>query len=280
MPSAFLPDRAFIRISGPDAEPFLQNLITTDLGALQPGVALPGALLTPQGKILFDFLIWRDADDLVIDSRADQLEALIRRLSMYKLRAPVTIEAFGENGATVTWGADSENAAGVSDHRFALAGVEVRRTAGQLGETGPAGAYDALRILNGVIESGSDYVLQDAFPHDVLLDKSGGVSFKKGCYVGQEVVSRMHHRSTARRRAVIVAADGPLPQTGSDVTADGKVIGTLGTVAGQRGLAILRIDKAGEAMAKGVSILAGETPITVSLPGWTALTFPSSAEES
>ncbi len=279
MPSAFLPDRAFIRISGPDAEPFLQNLITTDLAALQTRLALPGALLTPQGKILFDFLIWRDDADFVIDTRADQQEALIRRLSMYKLRAPVVIEAFGENGATVSWGTDQSDA-GISDHRFAVAGVDVRRRIGSSAEAGPASAYDALRILSGVAESGSDYGLQDAFPHDVLLDKSGGVSFRKGCYVGQEVVSRMHHRSTARRRAVIVAAESPLPPSGSDVTVDGKIIGTLGTVAGLRGLAILRIDKAGEAMAKGAAILAGEVPIAVSLPGWTALTFPTNAEES
>ncbi|TPP10535.1 YgfZ/GcvT domain-containing protein [Rhizobium glycinendophyticum] len=277
MPSAFLPDRAFVQVGGPDAEHFLQNLITTDLGSLAEGEARPGALLTPQGKILFDFLISRNKDDFVLDTTADQQEALTRRLTMYKLRAAVTLAADPETGATVTWGSEDES--GILDHRFALAGTPVRRIVGKVGEPGEAAAYSALRILNGVVESGSDYALQDAFPHDILFDKSGGVSFRKGCYVGQEVVSRMQHRSTARRRPVIVSADGPLPAPGTEITIDGKVIGTLGTVAGSRGLAILRIDKAGEAMSSGTAILAGGVSLSLALPAWSGLTFPSDAAE-
>ncbi|KQW31041.1 aminomethyltransferase [Rhizobium sp. Root274] len=277
MPSAFLPDRAFVQVGGPDAEHFLQNLITTDLGSLAEGEARPGALLTPQGKIQFDFLIWRRSDGFVLDTTVDQQEALTRRLTMYKLRAAVTLAAGSETGATVTWGGEDES--GILDHRFALAGTPVRRTVGKVGEPGEASAYAALRILNGVVESGADYALQDAFPHDILFDKSGGVSFRKGCYVGQEVVSRMQHRSTARRRAVIVSADRPLPGPGTEITIEDKVIGTLGTVAGSRGLAILRIDKAGEAMARGTAILAGEVPLSLALPAWSGLTFPSDAAE-
>ncbi len=246
MPSAFLPDRAFVKIAGADAEHFLQNLITTDLGALAENELRPGALLTPQGKILFDFLISRDGDGFLIDIPADQMDAFIRRMTMYKLRSPVTIEALPVKGATVTWG---EAADGVADHRFALAGTELRRQAGRAGGPADREGYDALRILHGVPESGADYALQDAFPHDVMFDKSGGVSFRKGCYVGQEVVSRMQHRSTARRRVVILSADSSLPATGTEITIGGKPIGALGTVAGERALAIVRIDKAGEAMA-------------------------------
>lgn len=277
MPSAFLPDRSFIHVGGPDAEHFLQNLITTDLGSLAESEARPGALLTPQGKILFDFLIWRTSDGFVLDTGAAQQEALIRRLTMYKLRAAVTLTAGAETGATVTWGGEDDS--GVLDHRFALAGTPVRRMVGKVGEPGDVSAYAALRILNGVLESGSDYALQDAFPHDVLFDKSGGVSFRKGCYVGQEVVSRMQHRSTARRRAVLVSADQPLATTGTEITIDGKPIGALGTVAGTRGLAIIRIDKAGEAMAKGVPVLAADVPVTLALPAWSGLSFPSDAAE-
>lgn len=277
MPSAFLPDRAFVRITGADAEHFLQNLITTDLGGFGAEEARPGALLTPQGKILFDFLISRDGDGFLIDIRSDQLEAFVKRMTMYKLRAAVTIETLPETGAMVSWG---EAGDGVADHRFALAGTEVRRKPGHTGEAGGRDGYDALRILHGVPESGADYALQDAFPHDVLFDKSGGVSFRKGCYVGQEVVSRMQHRSTARRRTVIVSADALLPVAGTDLTTGGKTIGTLGTVAGERGLAVIRIDKAGEAMAAGEPILAGDVPVTVALPGWSGLTFPSAAEEA
>ncbi|MGC4406626.1 folate-binding protein [Rhizobium rosettiformans] len=277
MPSAFLPDRAFVRITGADAEHFLQNLITTDLGALADHDWRPGALLTPQGKIFYDFLISHRDDGFMIDIRADQVEAFVRRMTMYKLRAAVTIETLPETGATVIWGEASDGAA---DHRFALAGTEVRRQPGRFDGAGDRGAYDALRILHGVPESGQDYALQDAFPHDILFDKSGGVSFRKGCYVGQEVVSRMQHRSTARRRVVIVSGEAPLPASGSEITIGGKAIGALGTVAGERGLAIVRIDKAGEAMAVGEPILAGDVPVSVALPGWTGLTFPSSAEEA
>jgi folate-binding protein YgfZ len=277
MPSAFLPDRAFVKIAGADAEHFLQNLITTDLGALAENELRPGALLTPQGKILFDFLISRDGDGFLIDIPADQMDAFIRRMTMYKLRSPVTIEALPVKGATVTWG---ELVDGVADHRFALAGTELRRQAGRAGDPADREGYDALRILHGVPESGADYALQDAFPHDVLFDKSGGVSFRKGCYVGQEVVSRMQHRSTARRRVVILSADASLPATGTEITIGGKPIGALGTVAGDRALAIVRIDKAGEAMAAGEPILAGDVPVTVALPSWSGLTFPAAAEEA
>ena len=277
MPSAFLPDRAFVKIAGADAEHFLQNLITTDLGALAENELRPGALLTPQGKILFDFLISRDGDGFLIDIPADQMDAFIRRMTMYKLRSPVTIEALPVTGATVSWG---ESADGAADHRFALAGTELRRQAGRAGDPADREGYDALRILHGVPESGADYALQDAFPHDVLFDKSGGVSFRKGCYVGQEVVSRMQHRSTARRRVVILSADASLPATGTEITIGGKPIGALGTVAGERALAIVRIDKAGEAMAAGEPILAGDVPVTVTLPSWSGLTFPAAAEEA
>lgn len=277
MPSAFLPDRTFVRLAGADAEHFLQNLITTDLGTIGENELKPGALLTPQGKILFDFLISQHGEGFLIDIRADQLDAFIRRVTMYKLRAAVTIEALPETGATVTWG---EAGGGVIDQRFGLAGTEVRRQVGRIGAAGDREQYDALRILHGVPESGADYALQEAFPHDVLFDKSGGVSFRKGCYVGQEVVSRMQHRSTARRRVVIVSADTALPLSGTDISIGGRPIGTLGTIAGKRGLAIIRIDKAGEAMSKGEPILAGDVPVSVALPAWSGLNFPTTAEDA
>ncbi len=134
-------------------------------------------------------------------------------------------------------------------------------------------------MLAGIAESGSDFALQDAFPHDVLFDLTGGVSFRKGCYVGQEVVSRMQHRGTARRRVVVVTADAALPAAGTELLTGGKPIGTLGTVAGNRGLAIVRIDRAGEAIASATPILAGETAVSLSLPSWTGLAFPTSAAE-
>lgn len=277
MPAASLPDRALIQLSGADAEHFLHNLVTTDIAALPPGEAWPGALLTPQGKILFDFLVWRDGDGFVLDTTAGQRDALIKRLSMYKLRAAVEIVALEPEGMTVAWGEDADET-GLVDHRFAVAGVSVTRKPGG-GHSEVRQGYDALRVLAGIAESGPDFALQDAFPHDVLFDLIGGVSFRKGCYVGQEVVSRMQHRGTARRRVVVVTANAALPATGTELLTGGKPIGTLGTVAGNRGLAIVRIDRAGEAIASATPILAGETAITLSLPSWTGLAFPTSAAE-
>ncbi|MBV2187389.1 MAG: folate-binding protein YgfZ [Rhizobium sp.] len=277
MPAASLPDRALIQVSGADAEHFLHNLVTTDIAALPKAEAWLGALLTPQGKILFDFLVWRDGDGFVLDVSAAQREALIKRLSMYKLRAAVEIVAIEPAGITVAWGEDADET-GLLDHRFATAGIRVTRKPG-CGDAEVTQDYDALRVLSGIAEAGTDFALQDAFPHDVLYDLMGGVSFKKGCYVGQEVVSRMQHRGTARRRVVAVTAEAALPASGTELSAGGKPIGSLGTVTGNRGLAIVRIDRAGEAIAAATPILAGEMIVTLSLPSWTGLAFPTSAAE-
>lgn len=276
MPAVFLSDRVLFRISGVDAESFLHNLITTDVGTLPEGEARPGALLTPQGKILFDFMIWRDGGGFVIETDEAQRDGLLKRLTMYKLRAAVEIVPVEEQGVTVSWG--EQAADGWDDSRFAKAGVVLKRSSGLSGKD-ERGAYDALRIECGIPASGVDYALQDAFPHDVLMDLNGGLSFRKGCYVGQEVVSRMQHRGTARRRPVIISADIDLPETGTAITAGGKPIGNLGSVAGKHGLAIVRIDRAGEAIASNTPILAGEAALSLSLPAWSGLTFPTSAEE-
>ncbi|MBY5648079.1 YgfZ/GcvT domain-containing protein [Rhizobium leguminosarum] len=279
MPAVFLKDRSLLFVSGAEAQSFLQNLITTDIAALEADEARPGALLTPQGKILFDFMIWRDGDGYTIETDAGQRDGLLKRLTMYKLRAAVTLAQSTEEGITVSWGEDAEGARGARDSRFAKAGVTLTRRAGRHGD-GAEALYDALRISHGIVTSGSDFALQDAFPHDVLMDFNGGLSFRKGCYVGQEVVSRMQHRGTARRRVVTVSAATDLPGTGTEITAAGKPVGTLGSVEGGNGLAIVRIDRAGAAMAAGTPLLAGDTPVSLVLPAWSGLVFPASADEA
>jgi folate-binding protein YgfZ len=285
MPAVFLKDRSLLFVSGAEAQPFLQNLITTDITSLGPDEARPGALLTPQGKILFDFMIWQDGDGYMIETDAGQRDSLLKRLTMYKLRAAVTLAPSTEEGVTVCWGEDAEDSQGVRgsqgvrDSRFTKAGITLIRRPGKLGD-GKEALYDALRISHGIVTSGSDFALQDAFPHDVLMDFNGGLSFRKGCYVGQEVVSRMQHRGTARRRVVTVSAATALPETGTEITAAGKPGGTLGSVEGGSGLAIVRIDRAGAAMAAGTPLLAGETPVSLILPAWSGLVFPASADEA
>ncbi len=277
MPAVTLSGRAFVAITGTDAEDFLQGLITTDIAALPEGEARAGALLSPQGKILFDFLVSRlPGGGLVLETAEAERDPLVKRLTMYKLRAQVAIAATEATETTVTWDEDGE---GIADGRFAKAGRTLLRRPGGGGDA-PASLYDALRIDCGIVESGADYALSDAFPHDVLLDLSGGLSFRKGCYVGQEVVSRMQHRSTARRRPVIIEAQAALPAPGTDITAEGKTIGTLGTVAGKRGLAIVRIDRVADALRAGMPIRAGDVEVSTRLPDWTGLSFPEESAEA
>lgn len=277
MPAVFLRDRSFIRVAGAEAEPFLHNLITTDLVSLGADEARPGALLTPQGKILFDFMVWRDGSGFLLETDTAQRDGLLKRLTMYRLRAKVDFGVEDIQGVTVSWADKATD--GPRDSRFSKAGITLTRTSGQHGDDAET-LYDALRIANGVAVSGRDFALQDAFPHDVLLDLNGGLGFRKGCYVGQEVVSRMQHRGTARRRVVIVSGDTDLPASGTELTVGGKPVGTLGSTVGTKGLAIVRIDRAGEAMAAGTPIRADDTDVSVSLPVWSGLSFPSQADEA
>lgn len=277
MPSVTLSGRAFLRLSGKDAETLLQSLITTNLPDLPEGEIRPGALLTPQGKILFDFLIRRDGTEaFLFETGEEQRDALVKRLTMYRLRAAVDIAIVEGDAVTVAW--DGAQADAALDARFAKAGLAVSRRPGAGGSDDPA-LYDALRISAGIAESGRDYALSDIFPHDALLDLNGGLSFGKGCYVGQEVVSRMHHRGTARRRPVIVQGETTLPATGTELLAGGKPIGALGSVCGATGLAIVRIDRAADAINAGTPITADGGAVTVALPAWTGLSFPAENAE-
>ena len=285
MPIVHLADRSLVSVSGADAEHLLQNILTTDLDKLGEGEARPGALLTPQGKILFDFLVSRDGSGgFRLDCRADVTDDFIRRLMLYRLRAKAEISKPDQSFVSVSWQGDSsasqddsselpQGAASVRDARFA--GVPAVH---RIYSTEAPGASDPpwhdLRIANGIAESGPDYALGDAFPHDVLLDQSGGVGFTKGCYVGQEVVSRMQHRGTARRRVLLVAAHKALPESGTELLAGGRAIGTLGSVAGTRGLAIARIDRVKDALDAGQEITAGGVPVSLAIPGWAKFTFP------
>jgi folate-binding protein YgfZ len=286
MPIIHLADRSLVSVSGADAEHLLQNILTTDLDKLGEGEAKPGALLTPQGKILFDFLISRDgAGGFRLDCRADLVNDFIRRLMLYRLRAKAEISKPDQCFVSVSWQSDSsasqnesgtlsEGAVTVRDARFSAEAQVYRIYASSAAGQPDASAWHALRIAHGIAESGPDYALSDAFPHDVLLDQAGGIGFTKGCYVGQEVVSRMQHRGTARRRVLLVAANAPLPDGGTDILAGERSIGTLGSVAGTNGLAIARIDRVKDALDAGLPITAGDVAITLTIPAWAKFTFP------
>src|SRR5690606_27802508 len=196
------------------------------LAALAPGEIRPGALLTPQGKILFDFLISRVEDGFRLDCPAEAIEDFRKRLTLYRLRAKIDFSIEDQVPVYVSWESDS---GGLIDRRFPET-LDVRRHYGPMDATATMADWELLRIRNGVAEGGADFALGTAFPHDVLFDQNGGVGLRKGCFVGQEVVSRMQHRGTARRRVVIVEGTGDLPPAGTEITAGGRAIGTLGTV--------------------------------------------------
>jgi len=286
MPTVKLSDRAILRATGPDAEALLQNVITIDLATLGEREARPGALLTPQGKILFDFLISRAGpDSFRLDCRRDIAPDLLKRMMLYRLRAKAELSLDNESLISTSWESDSSvsqtDSTSVFDRRFPETLQVIRNYGTSPAESGDASAWDLLRTEHGVPESGQDYQLGDAFPHEILFDQNGGVGLKKGCYVGQEVVSRMHHRGTARRRLVIVHGESTLPPPSAEVTTDGRVIGALGTVAGSEGLAILRIDRAAEAAQSGLPILAGGVPLTLRVPDYAKFnisTGPGEAE--
>lgn len=281
-----LSDRATIKVAGPDAEHFLQNILTVDLDRLEPGMVKPGAMLAPQGKILFDFLISRDGQDaFLLECRAEIADDFLRRLTMYKLRAKAEISKQDQAIVVIRWDADSNpsetDSAGfwLRDARFPETVRVERSYSAQVSPDAETAEWTRLRIAHGIAESDSDYALNDAFPHDVLLDELDGVGFRKGCYVGQEVVSRMQHRGTARRRVMIVDAQGALPAPGTEIKANGRSIGTLGSVDGTRGLAIVRTDRVGSALADGLQIMADEVVLSLSIPAWAKYTLPQADAE-
>lgn len=270
-----LPHRSLVRIAGEDAQTLLQDVISCDVEGLASGLARVGALLTPQGKILFEFLVSRTGENgFLFDMDDDQVAAFMQRMTMYRLRARADIERVASTGVAACWDCPKAEDLFV-DERFIDGPAVYRRYGEDLADTDNADDYARLRIERGVPEAGRDYALSDAFPHDVLMDLNEGVALKKGCYVGQEVVSRMQHRGTARRRIVHIAGESDLPPPGTPVTANERTIGQLGTTLEDIGLALVRIDKAAKAMDEETPILAGGTPVTLALPSWTGLHFPT-----
>ncbi|MGD9670462.1 MAG: folate-binding protein YgfZ [Hyphomicrobiaceae bacterium] len=283
---ALLPNRGVLAVTGEDATKLLQGIITNDMARLETEVALHTGLLSPQGKILFDFFVVKAGDGLLIETLKSSVAALKQRLDMYRLRANATITDVTENYTIAAcWGGphaavhDTSPTLGFLDPRHP--GLGTRHLASLASEwrcdaEGAEAAsqddYHAQRIAIGVPEAGRDFLLGDTFPHEALYDQTRSVSFSKGCYVGQEVVSRMQHRGTARKRIVPLEATRPLPATGAEIRAGEVAIGTLGSVAGPRGLAMIRLDRAAEFRSKGIALSAGDTPVEIRLPDW--VTFP------
>ena len=296
MKAALLADRGVVKVAGEGARTFLHGLITADMLKLTPGQARFCALLTPQGKIIADFFVVEapaaDGGGFFLDVPRALIATLVERLNLYKLRAKVLIEDLsGVLGVVAAWNGDAVGASGTGkrgpslafgDPRLSTLGLRIlipphraADAAMELGATlAAASDYDAHRIALGVPQGDSDFKYGDAFPHETDMDQLGGVDFDKGCYVGQEVVSRMEHRGTARTRAVPVRYDDAAPLAGTAITAADKPVGTMGSAANGRGVALIRLDRAAEALADGSALSAAGVPVRLVKPDWAHFAFP------
>ncbi len=284
---AVLADRGAVSVTGPDAVKFLQSLVTNEVDDLKTApddlafaaAAAHAALLSPQGKVLFDFFCVRTPDGFVLDVLREKAPELVKRLGMYKLRASVEIKDVSEDYKLLAlWG---PNACSSGPTKGTIAFIDPRHPGlGQRilaearfapdiasatnGSKVSSEAFHAHRIALGIPEGGKDYDFGSAFPHEADFDLFNGVSFTKGCYVGQEIVARMQHKTVVRKRIVAVTGSLDLPADRPDVVAGDAVIGKLGSVAGRQGLAMLRLDRADEFACKGTPITASGIDLRVS----------------
>jgi folate-binding protein YgfZ len=287
---ALLADRGVVSVAGPDAEKFLNGSITADLGALAKQAAVHSALLTAQGKMLFEFFVVRAPmpeaclrhDGFLLETGKDLADDLVKRLKMFTLRSKV--EARNVSPAyevAAGWGGTMS----AGDKRIVYEDPRLAEMGSRMLAPVPPGfaadpgdvegdaewvtpeAYHAHRIALGVPEAGKDYPIGDTFPHEADLDALNGVSFAKGCFVGQEVVARMRHKGTVRKRVVPVEAEAPL-RSGAPIMVGEAEIGSIGSVVGARGLALVRLDRAAEASAKGQALLADGIRISLRKPDW------------
>jgi folate-binding protein YgfZ len=281
MKAAFLPDRGVVKISGEDARNFLNGLVTTDVAQLEPGLGRFGALLTPQGKITIDFLITEapagHGGGFLLDCPRPLAQSLADKLGFYKLRAKVTVENLSDSlGVIAAWNGEPaiKPDLAFADPRDAALGWRIlapqdlaAKVAGLIGaDLADSESYEAHRIATGVPRGGLDFMYGDAFPHETNMDRLHGVDFDKGCYVGQEVVSRMQHRGTARTRTVRVTLDSAPPEAGSPVLAGEKQVGTMGSTSGRNGLALIRTDRVTDALDAGLALTAGGLGIRLTDP--------------
>lgn len=286
------PDFGVIRIAGRDARTFLQGLISNDIHHADGSRAIYSALLSPQGKYLFDFFIVADGEALYLQTWRDDAAALAKRLSMYKLRSDVAVEdvsedftvrvLFGDGVATVLDGAAQRRTDAGSlmfaDPRLPGAGVWILAKPGDAdvdalgGETADAGAYQAHRIALGLPEQPHDLIKDKSILLESGFDELSGVDWKKGCYMGQELTARTKYRGLIKKRLVPVILDGAAAP-GTDITEDGRVVGDLRSVAGTHGIAMLRL-----AAIRSDGLAAGDAAVRPAVPDWMRLPEPADTD--
>lgn len=293
---ARLPDRGVLSVGGPDARPFLQGLLSNDVERLSPERALYAALLTPQGKYLFDLILVDRGEAIWLDVEAARRAELLQRLSMYRLRAKVVLDDVSDDLEVVAIApevpvdcrepgscAPLDGGAVLADPRLVALGRRailprraVASTLGALGLVeGDAERYERLRLELGVPAPPHDLVVQRSLLLESNFEELHGVSFTKGCYVGQELTARTKHRALVRKRLLPVSIAGPLPPPGTPLVLDGREAGEMRSGRGERGIALIRL----EALAGGLPCLtAGESRVTPEWPDWLPTAAPDVLE--
>jgi folate-binding protein YgfZ len=289
MKAALLPDRGVLKVAGDAARKFLNGLITSDMAKVAPDRAAFAALLTPQGKIIADFIIAEaepaDGGGFFLDCARALAPTLLERFNLYKLRAKVIVEDLSDIlGVVAIWNGNGASDYGLlyKDPRVPELGARMMlpphlaaAAAKDIGaEFVEAAEYEAHRIALSIPRGGVDFAYGDAFPHETDMDQLNGVDFEKGCFVGQEVVSRIEHRGTARNRVVGVRYRDSSPEPGVPVQANERSVGLLGSTAHGHGVAMLRLDRVAEALTAGERLTAGGIELEIVKPAWARFAFP------
>lgn len=268
MPKRILPNRAIIRLSGPDMLHLLGRTVTHSVDNWNSGEMRYGALLTPQGKVIADYLAMLALENIYLDVHADAADELERRLKMFRMRNDVAIDRLTED--VVTEGAWIDVRSPRLPHRAIT-------PAGAAGVPMPEAEWHATRIAAGVPEWGADFRNGEVFPTDINMDMLGGIDYRKGCFVGQEVASRMKRKGRIRKRTLKVSGDRL--EAGADIIAETPV-GTVTSVAGGQGLALVRTDRLARAEKDGPPLTCNGSPVRFDLTDWQRLEIDAHLEET
>ena len=270
MPIATLPDRAVLEVTGEDRLAFLQGLVSNDVMALAPGRTIWSALLTPQGKWLADFFLTAEADRLLLDAEAAQAEMLMARLLRFRLRSKVAMAALPAWAVQVGWGGAALPERATPDPRLDEAGWRWP-TATPLAPDATADDYDAHRLRLGLPDGSRDMQAEHSVLLEAGFDELHGVSWSKGCYMGQELTARTKYRGLVKRRLVPVEVEGPLPPRGTPITLAGAEMGEMRSGRTGSGMALLRLS------ALGSPLECGEARLLPRIPAWMKLPEASDA---
>ncbi|NOZ31588.1 MAG: folate-binding protein YgfZ [Alphaproteobacteria bacterium] len=265
-------DRAVVHIFGADAERLLNDTLTAGIKSSSGGTGGWFALLSPQGKVLVEGLVVAVEGSFWFDLPPAGADEFIKRIGLYRLRADVTIKDW-RNSHVTGWSEHPIDAGlAYADGRHGSLGFRTIVPQDKaLGWQTDSGQFGTRLAEAGIVELGTGFVGGAQFAHDIGLDERGGIDFEKGCYIGQEIVSRMRHRGTARKRPVILTADAPIP-AGTKVTSNGVVVGTVFAGGATKTVALLRIDR----ITPDSKAKAGDQPVGLSLPDWASYRFSES----